>query len=168
MIPTTRLKYYPPRTTSSRTYQFLVWLNTALEMNKVMRNSRFTKVGLPPLVMQTNRKNRTVFECLYLTFYLSWNRNFARSSPTYIYFPLGSTQFPVMPNHSINFSFCLRIATGWGGVWLIPSPYFSSRVLRIVEYSTISLLRFLRHPSPCGNPWSLTWMGIELCGWNRK
>ena len=57
-----------PITTSSRSYHLLVCLDKAPEINKVMKNIPFTRVGLPPLVLQTRRVHQNGFWCSPLTF----------------------------------------------------------------------------------------------------
>ena len=74
MITTLRSKYQPPKTTSSRPYHSLGWINTSPEMNKVTRNSQFTRVFLPPSMLQTSFIDQTIFWCLPLTLFLVWSR----------------------------------------------------------------------------------------------
>ena len=58
---------------SSWPYHSLEWLFKVMEINKVTRNTQFTIVYLPPLMLQENCIKRTVFWCLPLTFVL-WSQ----------------------------------------------------------------------------------------------
>ena len=57
---TVRSMAWPPRTPCSWPYHMLYWIVTLPVMNKVTRNRRITKVGLPPSLLHIKCENVTV------------------------------------------------------------------------------------------------------------
>ena len=74
IITTTRSKYQSTIRRSSQRYRSLGCLITAPEISKDTRNRPFTKVGLPPLVLQASCVHWKFIWCLPITFvFLIWS-----------------------------------------------------------------------------------------------